>query len=101
MSIALQRKCGGTRARRAWTYRTEELNEDLDYFEKSHMVGADSSRAGCGAVVKVVDLDATQPAEPGERPLFARSAPVVWCPTCDGTAELVADDVDQPVHDDL
>lgn len=77
------RRCGGTPARAAYSYVTEEVNDRLDYVDKTHRVRFDEHEDGCGRIVDERFIGATAPAGEDTRPLFARSALVVICPYCD------------------
>lgn len=74
--------CAGTPARKLDTRRPAD--------SQSHAAG----KQGCGRFVDVVGIPAVPSADPKARPLFARSAPVVICPHCDGPGDTVPPDED-------
>lgn len=66
------RRCGGTPARPSVCIGGTVIAK------------AEPGKDGCGHQVIEHPVDATEPAAPGQRPLFERTAVVVICPHCDG-----------------
>ena len=71
---AVAKDCAGTRAR---------LRYDITIGDERQSVPSDAGITGCGNTILTADVPATEVCE-GERPLFAKSAPVRICPHCDG-----------------